>query len=275
MEHAADYWRERSRSFDQVAELYDAFRPGYPDEMVDYIVNASGIGPRGRMVDIGCGTGKAAEPFARRGYTLTCIDPGANMLAVAARRLAGCRVTFVHSPFEDWPEPEAAFDLAISGQAFHWVPKPLGFARVSRALVPGGTLALFWNRHPPARVPLDDAIQRVYAAVAPETVTPEEPWEETIAREAEEIRASGYFSDVQTQTFAWTARYDAAQYIGLLNSYSDHLALPVAQRKRLFAAIRRLIAENGDYLDRPYVAVAYVATTGNTARDSSSLVQAV
>ena len=270
MDHTTEYWRERSRSFDQVAELYDAYRPGYPQTMVDHIVTASGIGPQGRVLDIGCGTGKAAEPFARRGYALTCIDPGANMLAVAARRLAGCRVDFVHSTFEDWPEPEAAFDLAISGQAFHWVPKPVGFAKVARALVPGGLLALFWNRWPPTEDPLREALQRAYAAEAPEIVSTEEPWNERIAGDEEEIRLSGYFSPVQTFTFAWSARYDAVQYIGLINSYSDHLALPEVQRERLFAAIRRVIAENGGYLDRPYVTVAHLAAKEKGCVDTGS-----
>jgi ubiquinone/menaquinone biosynthesis C-methylase UbiE len=263
MEQMDEHRRARGQSFDQVAEMYDTYRPGYPHEMVDYIVSASGIGPSAHVLDIGCGTGKAAESFARRGYTLTCIDPGANMLAVAARRLAGCRVAFVHSTFEDWPEPRAAFDLVISGQAFHWVAQPMGYAKVARALVPGGTLALFWNRPPLFSDPLEEALQQVYAAEAPELDKHEEPWHERIDRDVEEISAAGFFSQVQVRTFLWTARYDAAQYTGLLNTYSDHLTLPISRRERLFAEVQRVIAEHGGYVDRPYQTVLFVATTKN------------
>jgi hypothetical protein len=111
--------------------------------------------------------------------------------------------------------------------------------------------------------PLDEAFQRVYAAEAPELVKHEEPWHERIDRDVEEIRATGFFSQVQVRTFLWTARYDAAQYTGLLNTYSDHLALPISRRERLFAEVQRVIAEHGGYLDRPYHTLLFVATTKN------------
>ena len=60
---------ERRKTFDEVAELYDRHRPGYPEQLVDDVVWLSGIPPRGRIIEIGCGPGKATVPFARRGWT--------------------------------------------------------------------------------------------------------------------------------------------------------------------------------------------------------------
>ncbi len=44
-------------TFDEVAELYDRVRPGYPEELFDDVAEISGIPPEGRMLEIGAGTG--------------------------------------------------------------------------------------------------------------------------------------------------------------------------------------------------------------------------
>ena len=50
-------------------------------------------------------------------------------------------------PFEEWRLQEAAFDLAVSATAFHWVDPEVAYPRVAGALRPTGSLALFWNVH--------------------------------------------------------------------------------------------------------------------------------
>ena len=80
--------RNRLRKiFDEAAPLYDEARPGYPDELFDDVVSLSGIPFEGRILEIGCGTGQATVPFARRGYHVLCIELGENMAALARRNL--------------------------------------------------------------------------------------------------------------------------------------------------------------------------------------------
>ena len=62
--------KQRRASFDQVAKLYDAYRPGYPDELVQFVITASRLPPAGRILEIGCGTGIATRKFASLGYSL-------------------------------------------------------------------------------------------------------------------------------------------------------------------------------------------------------------
>ncbi len=83
---------ERNRlrtTFDEAASLYDEVRPGYPEDLFDDVVSLSGIPAGGGILEIGCGTGQATVPFARRGYRILCIELGENMAAVTRHNLEG------------------------------------------------------------------------------------------------------------------------------------------------------------------------------------------
>ncbi len=254
-------WQERSRSFDRVADLYDACRPDYPEALVESVVALAGLRPGSRVLEIGSGTGKATAPFARRGFSILCIEPGRDLAAVAARKFAGYpAVAFETVPFEEWPELQGEFDLVMAAQAFHWVPKEVGYAKAARALKSGGHLALFWNRNPGLQGPIFSDLERVYQERAPELFeTPTACEEQENQRTLDDITSSGCFGPVQMLKFPWPARYDARQYLGLLNTYSDHLALPEATRASLFEGVAEVIERHGGTIERPYVAVLYVA----------------
>ena len=68
--------------------------------------------------------------------------------------------------FEEIALPRGAFALVYSATAWHWIDPARGYARAHDALVPGGTLALFWNEHIRGDddVGFFDATQDLYAA---------------------------------------------------------------------------------------------------------------
>ena len=72
--------------FDQAAQDYNEVRPGYPQLLVDDIIALSHLPAGGRILEIGCGTGQATLPFARRGYAMFCLDIGKDLAAIAARK---------------------------------------------------------------------------------------------------------------------------------------------------------------------------------------------
>jgi SAM-dependent methyltransferase len=254
-------WQERSRSFDRVADLYDAHRPDYPPALVESVIALAALRPGSRILEIGSGTGKATAPFACRGFSILCLEPGRDLAAIAARKFKDYPgVAFEAARFEDWPESQGEFDLVMAAQAFHWVPKEIGYAKAARALKPGGDLALFWNRNPDPQGPVFSDLERVYRERAPELFdTPTMCHERENQQTLDDITASGRFGPVVVRQFPWSARYDARQYLGLLNTYSDHLALPEATRASLFEGVAEVIERHGGIIERPYVAVLYVA----------------
>jgi cyclopropane fatty-acyl-phospholipid synthase-like methyltransferase len=108
-----DYVRLRE-TFNEDAEQYDRARPRYPDQMFDDLA-AAGVAPGARVLEIGCGTGQATVPLAKRGYRVVAVELGPDMAAVARRNLAGFdSVEVLTAAFEDWPLPAEPFDVVCS-----------------------------------------------------------------------------------------------------------------------------------------------------------------
>lgn len=253
-------WQEESKRFNRVADLYDACRPAYPEALIDALLSLTGIQVDGKILEVGSGTGKATLPFAQRGFSVVCIEPGQNLVAVAAQVLENYpRVEFEIDTFEHWPERSGEFDLVMSAQALHWIPKTIGYAKVARALKERGHLALFWNMYPDPTDAIFLDLRRVYEERAPELAVRSSSCEELLQQREADIWDSGCFGNVRVKRFPWSVKYDAAQYVGLLGTYSDHLRLPEEQRKRLYDGVIEVITQHGGIIEKPYLAVLYVA----------------
>lgn len=260
--------RNRLRKvFDEAALLYDESRPGYPEKLFDDIVTLSGIPSEGRILEIGCGTGQATVPFARRGYHVLCIELGENMAVLARRNLEAYPRTEVRTgDFEQMPLQDETFDLAISATAFHWLDKSIAYPKVARSLVPGGAISLFWNEHvhSDASDGFFEAAQRIYEREAPEIVGPEDykglPRPDEVPDRTGEIQNTGLFGEVITRSYQWDVHYDAADYLRVLNTYSGHRSLREDSRERLFRGIGHLIdSEYGGSIVKGYLTTLYVA----------------
>src|SRR5262249_18499568 len=130
-----EFIESRRKTFDEVAEEYERFRPGYPAALIEDVIALSGIPPAGRIVEIGSGTGKATREFAARGYRLTCVESGANLVRVARRVCAGFPgVRFEVGKFEDTALEPGVHDLAIAAQSFHFLDAGPALVRIARVL---------------------------------------------------------------------------------------------------------------------------------------------
>ena len=254
-------WKAESRRFDAVARMYDQYRPSYPDEVIEQIIADSGLPEYGRILEIGCGTGIATQLFAQRGYHILGIEQGENLAALAREKLhAYSDISITVSTFEQWSPIEQAFDLVFSAQAFHWIDKKIGYAKAAYVLKDSGSLALFWNMYPNPQGEIFEALNAVYREFAQEIHNPGTISYRALAKERElEFSRSGFFGPVKVSYYPWSQRYSVQEYLGLLNTYSDHLRLPEVRRKRLFEAVANLIERHGGSIEKPYVAVSYVA----------------
>ena len=130
-------------TFDGVAGAYEAVRPAYPPRLVDRAIERAALGPASQVLEVGCGTGKLTEMLLDRGLRVEALDPGANLLAIAERRLGSTgAVTFRRGRFEDVDLPSDAYDAVFSATAFHWVDPRVGWRKAAQLLRPAGLLVL-------------------------------------------------------------------------------------------------------------------------------------
>jgi len=256
----------RRESFDQVADQYDSVRPEYPDVIYDEIEELSGARSGASVLEIGCGPGKASVALAKRGYRLHCIELGSHLAEIARAKLSAYPDARVEVGAFETLETRTRYDLIASAQAFHWIDPSVRVARAAALLKPGGSLAIWWNRH--VLIPADrgffEEVQEVYRAVVPEAITLDlvklRTPDQLRQPEREEIERSGLFPTIQTRTHLWDRTYTARDYVHLLGTYSDHIAIPAETRMKLLTGIEALIDRSyGGVITKGYLTVLHVA----------------
>ncbi|MFD9574559.1 class I SAM-dependent methyltransferase [Streptomyces sp. NPDC059982] len=129
--------------FNDVPELYDRVRPGYPDALFADLATITGLDARSSVLEVGCGTGQATHSLAMLECPVTAIEPGAEMAALARQRLAPLRnVEVERSTFEEWGDRGRRFDVLVAASSWHWVDPSIGWKRAHDVLLPGGWMAL-------------------------------------------------------------------------------------------------------------------------------------
>jgi SAM-dependent methyltransferase len=251
------------RTFDTAADLYEASRPSYPNELFDDLVELAELEPGDRLVEIGCASGKATRPLLERGLSVVCVEMGAQLAERARRNLAGLPVEIHVAPFEAWEGEPETFDLVYAATAWHWVDPATRYRKAHRLLRPRGHLA-FWNAlhaFPPDFDPFFTEIQEVYDAIG-ESRKGEwpPPPPDQIPDDTDEIEASGVFNDFKVRRYVWGKEYTAEEYIALLNTFSGHISMDQRKRAHLYREIRQRIGRRPDpRVRRHWYAILHVA----------------
>jgi SAM-dependent methyltransferase len=258
------------RVFDEVPELYDRVRPGYPDELFADLVAITGMNEESAVLEVGCGTGQATRSLAGLGCSVTAVEPGAGMVALARRQTATFRTVDVeNSTFEEWDDRGRRFDVLVAASAWHWVDPSIGWQRAHDLLRPGGWIALLG--HVVVRRPGEP---EVYAETADlhERFSPGNPgWSHPPLEE--DVRASddgwglvddpgapgGLFDPPVVRRYPTVQWFDGSGFADLLRSQSLYRRLDPGVREPLLDAIaERIRTRMGDRASRRYLSVLRV-----------------
>jgi SAM-dependent methyltransferase len=108
-------------------------------------LDALGVGEGIRMLDVGCGAGRALRLAADRGADVSGLDAAPGLLEYARRRVPGA--TIVQGDLQSLPFPDHAFDAVTGFNSFQYAADPIDALReAKRVTAPGGRiLALVWS----------------------------------------------------------------------------------------------------------------------------------
>ncbi|MFD7308699.1 class I SAM-dependent methyltransferase [Promicromonospora sp. NPDC059942] len=105
------------------------------------LLDAAGIGPGSRVLDVGCGSGELLEHLQDQGARPAGVDPATRMVELARARAVGADVRVgeaEHLPFDD-----GAFDAVLAVNAVQFADDvDDALAEISRVLTPDGVVGL-------------------------------------------------------------------------------------------------------------------------------------
>jgi ubiquinone/menaquinone biosynthesis C-methylase UbiE len=237
-----------SRSFEQVADLYERWRPEYPPDAVAWLAERLGLTAGRTVLDLGAGTGKLTRALVDTGANVIAVEPGEAMLAELRRALPG--VEPLRGAAESIPLPDSSVDAITVGQAFHWFRHDEALPELHRVLRAGGSVALIWNSRDQ-----DDPLQREISAL----IAPLAGGRAVAGDTSRLLEQSPLFGPLEERRFHFAQQLEAESLVGRIASISFVVAAPAETRAEIERTLRELVAARGGSVALPYVTDVYVS----------------
>ncbi len=196
--------------FSSHAARYADARPGYPAELFSWL---AGQCPRhGLAWDAGCGNGQASVALAEHFERVFASDPSASQIDNAAPHL---RIRYAVEPAEQCSLATASADLVTVAQAYHWFDPARFCNEAARVMARAGVVAV-WTY---AESRVDARVDAVFDQLHNELLRDDWP-------AGREHVLDGYrtlpfpFDEIATPGFAMLSRWNLAQYLAYLRSWS-------------------------------------------------------
>ncbi|MBI2024949.1 MAG: class I SAM-dependent methyltransferase [Candidatus Harrisonbacteria bacterium] len=213
--------------FKGAARDYAKYRPGYPKEFFDQVIQRFNLDGKGRLLDLGCGTGQIAIPLAPHFEEVVGLDVDADMLAVGkeeAEKAGVKNIKWLKKRAEDISSDMGTFRLATMAASFHWMEQDKTLVKVYELLEPNGGLVIVsgsssvWRNTEKAgwKGKVKEIIQKYLGkerrAGSSLYIEPKEKFETVVARSP--------FGKSETLTYRYERKWNIDAIIGLLYTTS-------------------------------------------------------
>jgi hypothetical protein len=162
-------------------------------------------------------------------------------------------VSVVRSTFEEYLLEPSSFDLAISADAFHWIPPQIGYPKMASALKQTGSAALFWHLSLDPGTGWSSAIDEIYRRRAPQFPNSDWPSFETLVDIIRNnFQTFGHFGEVTVKSYAWSEIYTTEKMIKLLGTHSSYRGMSGQLRASINAETRLVLDAFGGRVEKPF-----------------------
>lgn len=138
--------------FQGAAWYYARYRSKYPQDLFDLLAQRFQLNGKGRLLDLGCGAGLIAIPFASRFEEVVAVDPDADMLKeaqVEAEAAGVNNIRWIHTRAESISVDWGQFRLVTMGRSFHWMQRELVLEKLYPLLEEDGGIVILQTNEDP------------------------------------------------------------------------------------------------------------------------------
>src|SRR5262245_18478713 len=126
--------RSQRLAFDNVPDIYNRVRPGYPARLFDDLFALLPYRPR--VLEVGPGTGQATRDLLRHGASVHAIEIGPSMAAKLREVLPDGDLTVTVGDFEHVPAADESYDAVLSATAYHLIERNSQLCRTATLCQP-------------------------------------------------------------------------------------------------------------------------------------------
>ena len=238
-------------TFNEVSEEYGRLRPHYPDALSSDLIAYSLLDATKKALEIGIGAGQATLPFLKTGCELLAVEIGDQLARYVREKFASYEnFKVLNQDFESALLDENSYDLIYSASAFHWIKPEIGFPKIWRLLKSGGVFAWISVQPAPAQKQMHDELEKVYAKYSRYFSGDKPAFDRSPdVQRNQSYRVSAFeqygFIEVVDKLYHGTRTLYASDYAALCGTYSDHRAIPEADRILVLSEIEDAVARCG------------------------------
>lgn len=233
----------RSRSFGQVAEDYDRYRPPPPREAVEWVLSAlsrrsavaaaapSAVPLPARVCDLAAGTGALTRLLGAlvEGPVLS-VEPDPRMVDVLLTRIPNALA--VQGQGEELAWVDSSLDALLIASAWHWMDPVPALSEIARVLRSGGAFGILGNGP-------DRAVGWVAELFGHQSERPDRPNRPSLP----ELPPAMPFADRAAIVIHYTLPMTRRELVGMAGTYSSVITLPAEERRDRLSVTERLAAE--------------------------------
>jgi len=197
-------------NFSIQSEDYARYRPGYPQTLLDFILDR--VKERHCAWDCGTGNGQFAAMLAPHFDRVIATDISEAQLSRAPQLP---NVQYLKAAAEEHLFDDARFDLVTVAQAIHWFDFDAFYTQVHRLLKPGGIIAVIGYDLVQIDPATDAVVSRLYHTVLKGFWDPERSY-----IDAHYTTVPFPFAELEAPAFEITCLWTRDEFMGYLHTWS-------------------------------------------------------
>jgi len=236
-------------------EEFDQWRTCYCDACFADVIEHAELCAGKSALEIGPGTGQAAEPILKTACSYLAVELGENFTEAMREKFSAYdHFQIVNADFERYDFGNQKFDLIYSAATMQWIPEEIGFPKVYDLLKSGGSFAMM-STATDYKSGNEDLYAKIQAAYD-QYFHPETQY--TCKLAYDHVTHYG-FTEFERREYPQTRVYNANEFISWTMIQAPHLTWREPAKSKFIEGVRDAIMNFGNQINLCDTVILYLA----------------